>query len=76
MIKTRTLLAIGIAVAIAGCASPPLLELQEARAALAMARDFEADIYAVDQYDLALMNLEMAEIEIEEQAQTSALGRN
>ena len=76
MIKSQTLLAIGIALAIAGCSSPPLFELQEARSAIAMARDFEADIYAADQYDLALMNLQMAEIEIEEQEQISAMARN
>lgn len=60
----------------AGCAAPPVLELQEAREALAAARDFEADIYAPDQYDLALMNLELAQTEIEDQEQLSAMGRS
>ena len=59
-----------------GCASPPVLELQEARQAIAAARDFEADIYAPDQYDLALMNLEMAVTEIEDQEQVASLGRS
>jgi hypothetical protein len=65
-----------ITLLISGCASPPLLEIQQAREAVAMARDFEADIYAPDQYDLALMNMEMAEVEIEDQLQISALNRN
>ncbi len=64
------------AIAAAGCASPPALELQGAREALAGARDFEADIYANDQYELALMNLEMAETEIRDQEQVSAMGRS
>ena len=64
------------AIAAAGCASPPALELQAAREALAGARDFEADIYASDQYELALMNLEMAETEIRDQEQVSAMGRS
>ena len=59
-----------------GCAAPPVLELQEAREALAAARDFEADLYAPDQYDLALMNLELAQTEIEDQEQVSAVGRS
>lgn len=76
MIKSRTFLAIGLLFILTSCTSPPLLELQEAREAIALARDFEADVYASDQYDLALMNLEIAEIEIEEQEQVSAFGRN
>ena len=64
------------AIAAAGCASPPALELQAAREALAGARDFEADIYANDQYELAMMNLEMAETEIRDQEQVSAMGRS
>ena len=76
MIKSRTFLVIGLTFILASCANPPLLELQEAREAIALARDFEADVYALDQYDLALMNLEIAEIEIEEQEQVSAFGRN
>ncbi len=63
-------------IAAAGCASPPALELQAAREAVAGARDFEADIYAFDQYELALMNLEMAETEIRDQEQVSAMGRS
>lgn len=73
---TRLGVALVAAALAAGCASPPVLELQEAREALAAARDFEADLYAPDQYDLALMNLELAQTEIEDQEQVPALGRS
>ncbi len=77
-VTTRLFTAIAAtgAIAAAGCASPPALELQAAREALAGARDFEADIYATDQYELAMMNLEMAETEIRDQEQVSAMGRS
>ena len=71
-----TVIAATGAIAAAGCANPPALELQAAREALAGARDFEADIYANDQYELAMMNLEMAETEIRDQEQVSAMGRS
>ena len=74
--RLLTSIALTGAIAAAGCASPPALELQGAREALAGARDFEADIYANDQYELALMNLEMAETEIRDQEQVSAMGRS
>lgn len=61
---------------LSGCSSPPTLELQEAREALAAARDFEADVYAPDQYDLAVMNLELAENAIEDQEQVAAMARS
>lgn len=73
---TRLGVSLAAAALAAGCAAPPVLELQEAREALAAARDFEADIYAPDQYDLALMNLELAQTEIEDQEQLSAMGRS
>ena len=75
-VRLFTAIAATGAIAAAGCASPPVLELQAAREALAGARDFEADIYANDQYELALMNLEMAETEIRDQEQVSAMGRS
>ena len=53
---------------LAGCAEKPVMELQQVEEALAQALDAEADIYAPDEYDFALMNLESGEIAIEEQA--------
>ena len=52
---------------LAGCAEKPLLELQQVEEALAQALDAEADIYAADEYDFALMNLESGAMAIEEQ---------
>jgi hypothetical protein len=63
-------------VCIAGCANPPSLELNEARAALALARDYEADVYAPDQYANALMNLQLAEAEIDDQASVPRMARS
>ena len=51
-----------------GCAEKPVLELQQVEEALAQALDAEADIYAPDKYDFALMNLESGKMAIEEQA--------
>ncbi len=52
---------------LAGCAEKPVLELQQVEEALAQALDAEADIYAADEYDFALMNLESGAMAIEEQ---------
>jgi hypothetical protein len=74
--RARAVLLLGAGAFATGCASPPTLELQEARQAVSAARDLEADIYASDQYDLALMNLQMAEREIEDQDGVSAMARS
>jgi hypothetical protein len=45
---------------VCGCAEEPLLDLLEAQQSLAAARDAEADIYAPEEYEMAVMNLENA----------------
>ncbi len=62
--------------AASGCSSAPTLELNQARAALASARDYEADVYAPDQYAVALMNLQLAEDEIRDQESVPAMARS
>jgi hypothetical protein len=52
-------LAIGIL--LTGCAEKPVLELQQAREAVAMALDVEADIYAAEVFEMAVFNLESGE---------------
>lgn len=61
---------------LAGCASEPTLELNQARASLAAARDYEADVYAPDQYAVALMNLQLAEAEIRDQESVPTMARS
>ena len=68
-------LAIGLAL-LAGCAEKPVMELQQVREAVAAARDFEADIYAPDEYDLAVMNLESGEFAMAEQDAAPLWSRN
>jgi hypothetical protein len=74
--RNRTVLILAGSLLVAGCASPPSLELQQAREAVAGARDFEADVYAPDQYQLALMNLQMAERAIADQEQAPPMTRS
>jgi hypothetical protein len=52
---------------LAGCAEKPILELQQVEEAIATARDAEADIYAPEEYEFALLNLEDGLTEIEAQ---------
>ena len=59
-----------------GCTDKPVLELQQTREALAKALDFEADIYAPEEIELAQFNLESGEFAIAEQAQVSVWGRS
>ena len=54
---------------LAGCSERPVAELFEARQALAIARDYEADIYAPEEYEYARLDLRAAEDEIERQDQ-------
>ena len=65
-IGSKSVLVFALAL-LAGCAEKPVLELQQVEEALAQALDAEADTYAPDEYDFALMNLESGEIAIEEQ---------
>ena len=61
---------------IAGCAEKPVLELQQTREALAGALDFEADIYAPEEFERAQFNLESGDFAIAEQDRVPAWGRN
>jgi len=63
-------------VLLAGCAEKPVLELQQTREAVAGALDFEADLYAPEEFELAQFNLESGEFAIAEQDQVPAWGRN
>ena len=56
-----------VLVFLAGCAEKPILELQQVEEAIATARDAEADIYAPEVYEFALLNLEDGLTEIEAQ---------
>ncbi len=67
--ESKLVLALGLAL-LAGCTEKPVLELQQVEEAFAQALDAEADIYAPDEYDFALMNLESGEIAIKEQEAT------
>ncbi len=60
----------------AGCAERPVLELQQAREAIAGALDSEADIYAPMEFETAQFNLESAEFAITEQQQLPAWGQD
>lgn len=60
-------LALSLLVLAAGCAEKPALALLEAQQALATARDAEADLYAPEEYDLAVMNLQNAMASIDRQ---------
>lgn len=71
------LLSLGLSLSVcAGCAYKPVLELQQTREAVAGALDFEADIYAPEEFELAQFNLESGEFAIAEQEQAPAWGRN
>ena len=72
----RILPALALSACLAGCSSPPTLELNQARTALATARDYEADVYAPDQYAVALMNLQLAEEEIRDQEEVPRMARS
>ena len=61
---------------LSGCAQKPVLELQEVREAIAAARDFEADIYAPEVYQNALLNMEGGEFAIAEQDAAPPWSRN
>jgi hypothetical protein len=50
-----------------GCAEKPVLDLLEAQETLAAARDAEADLYAPEEYDLAVSNLQNAIAAIDRQ---------
>lgn len=60
----------------AACAEKPALELVEAQQVLATARDAEADLYAPEEYDLAVSNLENAIAAIDEQDAELTWNRN
>ncbi len=71
------LLSLGLSLSVfAGCAEKPVLELQQAREALAAARDFEADIYAPGEFEMARLNLDSGEFAISEQEQAPSWSRN
>ena len=65
-----------VLVLLTACAEKPVVELQQTREAIAGALDFEADIYAPAEFEMAQFNLENGEIAIAEQEQLPAWGRN
>ena len=65
-----------VLVLLTACAEKPVVELQQTREAIAGALDFEADIYAPAEFEMAQFNLESGEIAIAEQEQLPAWGRN
>ena len=69
-------LAGALAVLLAGCAQRPVQELQQAREAVAEARDFEADIYAPEEFEMAVFNLEGGEYAIATVDQAPFWGRD
>jgi len=68
-------LPLGLAL-LTACAEKPVVELQQAREAVATALDLEADLYAPNELDMAQFNLESGEFAITEQDQAPAWGRN
>lgn len=60
---------------VTACAEKPTLEVVEAQQALAAARDAEADLYAPEQYDLAVSNLQDAVAAIDQQDQQPSWAR-
>ncbi len=71
------LLGLGMSLSVfAGCAEKPVLELQQTREAVAGAADFEADIYAPGEFEVAQFNLESGEFAIARQEQLPVWGRN
>ena len=65
-----------VLVLVSGCAEKPVLEVFEAQQALAAARDAEADIYAPEEYELAVSNLENAIAAIERQEEEPLWARS
>ena len=59
-----------------GCAEKPVLELFDVEEALAAAADVEADIYAPEEFNLAVMNLESGQHAIEDEEARAAWSRN
>src|SRR5690606_10732270 len=75
-LSNRALLVGCLLACASGCAGKPGLELHEARSAVAAARDFEADVYAPEEYDRAVMWLEMGEDAIARQDEMPFWSRN
>jgi hypothetical protein len=59
-----------------GCAEKPVLDLLEAQETLAAARDAEADLYAPEEYDLAVSNLQNAIAAIDRQEEEPLWARS
>ena len=73
----RLILALTTAILlVSACSEKPVLELVEAQQVLASARDAEADLYAPEQYDLAVSNLENAIAAMDEQDEELMWNRN